>query len=65
MRRTPAEELAWREVAGGVPLAEGASAAGGSMRKRRNEALAMLRAAREARKNEAGQLSLQLLLPPS
>ena len=65
MRRTPAEELAWREVAGGVQIAEGASAAGGSMRKRRNEALAMLRAAREARKNEAGQLSLQLLLPPS
>ena len=52
LRRTPAEDLAARHAA----LAEG----GG---KERAHALKLLKAAREARKNEAGAQSLRLLLP--
>ena len=73
MLRTTAEDVAWR-AGGGVGVGGGdggGGGGGGGVGSRaahgaspRSKALALLRAAREARKNEAGMLSLRLLLPP-
>ena len=64
MLRTPAEDVAWRSGSGdAVNGTLGASTHPHVAQ--RNAALALLRAARAARKNEAGMLSLRLLLPPT